>query len=163
MIKTLLTILILSISAFAQLTVSAPVTGEHLPSTFTIPIVVEHADGIIAYQFNLSYNEDVINPTGTNYGCSVADTLASEMTAVCNIYPEGTLRVVVYGAYSISGSGPILNVTFTTYSLAADHDSTSLWFSNLYLFNQQGRVPSSSNSGEITLRSTIDQFPVDDE
>ena len=89
-----------------------------VPSTFVVPITVGDitGDGIIAFQFNITFDPQVMDTTGPNFGCSADGTLAGDagLSTVCNVNPDGTLRVAAYGAYPMTGAGTILNVSFTT-------------------------------------------------
>ena len=139
----------------APVTVTAPTVFRTRPSTFVVPITVGDisGNGIFAYQFNIAYNPAVIDPTGPNFGCSTAGTLAepANLSATCNIQPDGVLRVAVTGTSAMTGSGTILKVTFSTDPAAAGGSSSPLTFQNLFLFNSAGMVTSAGNNGQVTI------------
>ena len=135
--------------------VSASFADQQVPSTFVVPITVGDitADGIIAFQFDLVYDPRVIAPTGPNFGCSTNDTLAGAagLTADCNITTDGTLRISAYGAYPMTGEGPILNVIFTTTAGAEVGNVSRLSFENVFFFGSGGQVETDTHNGQITL------------
>ena len=137
--------------------VTAPVTFQGVPSTFTIPITVDDitGDGIISFQFNIIYNPAVIDPSGPNFGCSTTGTLAGAAgtTAFCNVVSgeEGRLRVAAFGAVSMTGSGPILNLTFTTDPTAAPLNVSPLTFNSVFFFASAGEVANNPHNGQVTL------------
>ncbi len=146
--------------AAAGIEVYAPTADQSVPSTFVVPVnVADITDAsIIAFQFNIVYDPKVISPTGNNFGCSVEGTIAgaSGLSAVCNVTDDNTLRVAVYGAYSITGAGTVLNVTFTTHSDASPGNYSPLHFENVYFFNAGGAVSTYPHDGQITL---VDSTP----
>ncbi|CAN5354116.1 hypothetical protein BH10ACI3_BH10ACI3_13970 [soil metagenome] len=135
--------------------VSAPTTTRSVPSTFVIPITVGDVTGIgiVAYQFNLVFDPAVIHTSGSNFGCSTAGTLSSAagLSATCNVNPSGTLRVSVSGANGMTGSGTILNVTFTTDAAATAGNVSPLNFDEVTFFNSGGVVANTPVNGQITL------------
>jgi hypothetical protein len=154
----LLAVLLLTQTGRAQtssLDVYAPHRKQATPSKFVVPITASDLtnQGIIAFQFNILYDPTVITPAGTNFGCSTNGTLseAAGMIATCNVAPAGTLRVAVYGAYPLSGSGTVLNLKFATATGALPGAVSSLNFDNIYFFNEQGYVTTSAHNGRITL------------
>jgi hypothetical protein len=137
------------------ITVTAPTVFKTRPSTFVLPITVGDisGNGIFAYQFNIAYNAAVIDPTGPNFGCSTTGTLAetANLSATCNIQPDGVLRVAVSGTSAMTGSGTILKITFSTDPAAAGGSSSPLTFQNLFLFNSGGMVTSAASNGQVTI------------
>jgi hypothetical protein len=135
--------------------VYAPTASQLIGSTFFVPITVNDISdiGIFAFQFNLVYDPQLINPTGSNFGCSTEGTLAGAagLLAVCNVLPEGTLRVAVYGASSMTGSGTILNVKFRSDGKASGASVSALTFEDVFFFNSSGLVFSDVHHGQITL------------
>lgn len=135
--------------------VTAPTAYKPTPSTFVVPISVNDitATGVIAFQFNLNYDPNVIDPSGTNFGCSTTGTLAGAvgMTATCNVLPDGTLRVSVSGPVAMTGSGQILRLTFTTFPSAVAGNVSPLNFQNSFYFNNNGAVTNIPVNGQIIL------------
>ena len=154
----LLAVLLLAQIGRAQtssLDVYAPHRKQATPSKFVVPITASDLtnQGIIAFQFNIIYDPTVITPTGTNFGCSTKGTLSETvgMIAYCNVAPAGTLRVAVYGAYPMSGSGTVLNLRFATANGALPGAVSALNFDNIYFFNERGYVTTTPHNGRITL------------
>ncbi len=139
-----------------------PINGTALtasvgaPSTFVVPITVDNITGLNvgSYQFNILFDPAVINPSGSNFGCSTAGTLtqAGGLAAVCNVSPRGTLRVAAFGAGTMTGSGSILKVTFATTAGASPGNISPLTFASVSFFNDIGTVlPFTQHDGQITI------------
>ena len=143
--------------AGSNVTISAPVTQRPTPSIFTIPISVTDTtgQGVIAFQFNLSYNSSVIDPFGPNFGCSTSGTIAGDagQGVTCNVQPDGTLRVAVSGANAMTGSGTVVNLTFRTESAAVPGNVSQLDLSAVSFYNNAGQISSSFSNGSVTLTS----------
>ena len=157
---TLITLFLLVQTAGAQanaLDISAPVRKQPAPAKFIVPISSSDltTEGVIAFQFNILYDPTVITPAGVNFGCITDGTLSGNagMTASCNVSPVGVLRVAVYGAYPMSGSGTVLNLKFATVGGAGSN--STLDFQNLYFFNESGYLPTTAHNGRITLARSI--------
>jgi hypothetical protein len=145
-------------AAAIPVAVTAPTLTKTTPSTFVVPIAVGDVtgNGILAFQFNILYNPAVIDPSGTNFGCSTTGTLAetANLTATCNVQPDGVLRVAVSGTGSMTGSGTILKLTFATDPAAAPGNTSPLIFQNLFFFNGGGPVTTNPTNGQITIVGT---------
>jgi hypothetical protein len=76
--------------------------------------------GIIAYQFNLTYDPAVLQIN--DVPIDIEGTLSESMAFAVNPNTPGLLRVAVYGAYPLSGAGVLLNLRFTA---IGDHGSVS--------------------------------------
>lgn len=147
--KPVLLILILSFACFANIEVTAPVTTQLSNSTFTVPITLTGGLDTLAYQLNILYDPAVITPSGPNFGCSLAGTFAEGDSVLCNVTPDGTLRTVVWGAYSLpAGKGTVLNITFSTNKRTG---VSPLVFDEVYFFNSTGFVPVNTRDGEVTV------------
>lgn len=143
----LLLILLLATSTFAQAVVSAPIIDVAPLSTFTVPIDLDEASGIFAYQFHMSYNRKVMEPLGQNYGCSTEGTIAQGYSVDCNAV-DGVLRVSVYGAFPLEGDGTVLNITFRAKNKPG---CSELELSDIQLYNIQGYVKSVGEAGMICV------------
>lgn len=119
-----------------------------------IPVTVNDlsAHQAIAFQFALLYDPAMANPVGPNFGCATAGTLsgAAGMIATCNVLTEGELRVVVYGAFPMSGSGSILDLSFVTGPGTAG-GSSSIRMRDLAVFNVGGQIAATAADGSITV------------
>jgi len=142
-------------SGTAAINVTAPTLFKSKPSTFSIPITVDNISGlgVFAFQFNVLYNPAVIDPSGVNFGCSTAGTLAGDagLTPTCNILPDGTLRVSVSGVAPMTGSGTVMNLTFATDAAAVLGSTSPLTFENVFFFNSGGALANVPHNGQVTV------------
>ena len=127
--------------------VIAPITGAELNSDFIMPISVADTTGrgIIAYQFDLHFDPTVIQPQGTPV--EVSGTLSSGLAAVYNPFNPGLLKVAVYGAYPLTGSGTLIKLRFK--AVGAVGSVTQVRWSN-FMFNE-GNPASSPTDGQIRI------------
>lgn len=133
--------------------VTAPTISRLVPSSFVIPILIDDTtgQGIIAHQFNVIYDPNVIDPTGPNFGCSTAGTLSGDagMGATCNVTPDGTLRISTFGAFPLTGAGTLINLNFST-DISATAGNVSPLSLEAVLFNGGG-VAATPVNGQVTL------------
>jgi len=129
------------------ISVTAPTSTAQVGSEFNVPLNVSGTTGlgIIAYQFDLHYNPAVIQPQAN--AVEVAGTLSSGLSAVFNPNTPGLLKVAVYGAYPLAGTGTLLNFKFKAVGPAAS--TSPLTFTN-FMFNE-GNPGSSVADGQIML------------
>lgn len=82
-------------------------------SNFTVPVTISNTKGrgIIAYQFDLAYDPDVLRLQPVP--AELAGGISSGMSITTNSETPGLLRVVVFGASPLSGEGVLLNLKFT--------------------------------------------------
>jgi hypothetical protein len=144
--KTLLTICILAISAFA-LDVSVPKTRYRSNVDFTVPVSVTQTDGLIAYQLELNYDPHVL----TAQDCTVEGTFAEDMTVLCNIQ-QGVVSVSAFGVEPLEwGSGPVLYINFH-----CGQGKSELSFSNGYFFELTGILPAKFINGSVALGRQVE-------
>lgn len=100
------------LTAETAVTVTAPIQTAAAGANFTIPLTVSDTTGlgVIAYQFDMHYDPAVITPQAN--AVSVAGTISSGLAAVYNPISPGILKVVVYGAHPLNGSGTLLTLNF---------------------------------------------------
>ncbi|HEV7642751.1 MAG TPA: cohesin domain-containing protein [Pyrinomonadaceae bacterium] len=129
------------------ISVTAPTTTVDVGSEFNVSLNVSDTTGrgIIAYQFDLHYNPSVIRPQAN--AVEVAGTISSGLSAVFNPNTPGLLKVVVYGAYPLSGTGTLLNFKFVAVGPAAS--TSPLSFTN-FMFNE-GNPGSTVLDGQIRI------------
>lgn len=143
------------IGGMPSVTVSSPVTVKAIPSTFVIPInmVDVNGVGIQAFQFNILYDQTKIDPSGVNFGCSTAGTLAgaANLTPTCNVEMPGRLLIGVNGAGTTTGSGTILNLSFTTDGAAVAGTFSDLTFENVFFFTATGHMNETVTNGRVYL------------
>ncbi len=131
------------------ISVTAPTATAEVGSEFNVPLNVSSTtgQGIIAYQFDLHYNPAVIQPQAN--AVEVAGTISSGLSAVFNPNTPGLLKVAVYGAYPLAGTGTLLNFKFKAVGPAAS--TSPLTFTN-FMFNE-GNPGSTVLDGQIKLTS----------
>ena len=83
-----------------------------------VPVAIDGTKdkGIISYEFDLRYDPSVIQPQANPV--DVTKTLSGSLFTVANAETPGLLRVVVYGATPLDGSGVLLNLRFTAVGTA---------------------------------------------
>jgi hypothetical protein len=81
-------------------------------SELVVPVTVQGAanKGIIAYEFILRYDPLVIQPQADLI--EISETVSERLSAVVNAKEPGLIRVAVYGATPIDGSGILMNLRF---------------------------------------------------
>jgi hypothetical protein len=131
---------------------SAPTMEQERGTTFSMPIAAAGVEGVIAYQFDLLYDEQTISPVGENFGCTLDGTVAGDagMTVVCNVMPEGHMRAAVYGAYPIGSDGVVLYVTFVAMP-AAEGKESPVAFSHVCFFDNFRLIPSETVDGAVMI------------
>ena len=102
-------------------------------SNFTVPLTVSNTtgEGILGYEFVLTYNSNVIVPQAVV--CDNAGTISSSLSVTCNPATPGVLRVVLFGTMPISGSGTLLNLKFNAVGSAG---MTSPLTFQSFMFNE---------------------------
>ena len=137
--------------AVPPIIVTAPTTSKPLGAPFVIPITVSDTtgDGVVLFQFSLVYDSAVIDPVGPNSGCASIGTLSASFTVNCSVSVAGTLEVTGFGPAPLTGSGTLLNLTFTTDAAATGGSVSTLTFSSVTL--NGGTVGSGHVNGQVTL------------
>ena len=112
-----------------------------------VPINVKGiaSKGVISYEFDLSYDPDVIQPMENPV--DVKATASRGFTAMANATKPGILRVVVYGAIPIGENGSLLNLRFAALGMPGSV-SPLTW--QRIMFNE-GKPPVSTTDGRIEL------------
>ncbi len=117
-------------------------------SAISVPVTIP-ADmtgkGIVAYQFELTYDPNVIEPQAIPV--EIADTLSDKLFVTANTETPGTLKVVIFGALPIEGKGALLNLKFTALGNAGD--VSPLTFEN-FMFNE-GAQKVTTTGGHVTI------------
>jgi Tol biopolymer transport system component len=114
-------------------TISVPVTLK-----FTGP-----ATRVMAYQFDVVFDPQVIQPEAA----VTVETLSSSFSVVTNPNTPGRLRIVVYGAGSISSNGTLINLVFR--AVGRVNSSSDVSIANLLL--NEGDPAADPKSGKITV------------
>ena len=131
-------------------TVTLPSVDTEPGEGFTIPVTVANTTGlnIIAYQFDLVYDPTVIQPQES--AVETGGTLSSNLSAVYNPNTPGLLKVAVYGAYPLTGSGTLIKLKFK--AVGAIGSGSSLRWVN-FMFNE-GNPRANPVNGEIRVVSS---------
>ncbi len=126
--------------------VSAP-ANQFAMGAFSVPLMVQNTtgQGIIAYQYDLTFNQAVITPQAIP--CEVAGTLSSSLGVTCNAGTPGLLEVTVSGSMPISGAGVLMNLKFN--AVGAPGTISPLTFSN-FMFNE-GIPAGTATNGQVTI------------
>jgi hypothetical protein len=101
--------------------------------------------GIIAYQFDLRYDSNVIQPQAVP--CDLDGTISSDMTATCNSSVPGVLKIVLFGTAARSGAGVLLNLKFN--AIGAIGSTSPLTLKN-FIFNE-GSAPNVTTKGHVQI------------
>ena len=92
----------------ATATVSVPDTSRGLPgSQVVVPISSTAFTGADSFDLVLTYNPAIISASNVQ-----AASLTGCLSLVFNTATPGTVNMVLYGVCTVSGSGPLVNVTF---------------------------------------------------
>lgn len=94
-------------------TIEAPRLVAKAGDEIVIPVGVQRIEkrGIIAYEFDLRYDPNVIQPQEN--AVDLAGTVSRSLSVAVNAEEPGFLRVAVYGPMAITSSGILLNLRFT--------------------------------------------------
>lgn len=159
---------VLTVTSHAQLTESR-VTGS--PMTLTAPtmtcltgnIVCEidfevndiTAEQLLAYDMDVVYNSSIINPTGSNSGCTTVGTLGEGTTPLCNLITPGRIRVGYSRVTPIpGGEGSILKIKFLPAAGAMGGSISAMNIEYPQFFGLGGPINTLQvTNGEITMRA----------
>jgi Tol biopolymer transport system component len=116
---------------------------------FAVPVNLTYPAGtaaLRAYQFDVSYDPNVIVTDGT--GVDGTNTLSSGFAVVSNSSVPGRLRIAVFGAGSIVGSGTLLNLRFK--AVGARNSTSPLTVGGLLL--NEGSPVGTASSGSVSVK-----------
>ena len=145
---------------------TAPTTSRGVGTTFTVPLAISDVtgDGLISFQFDVVFDQNILTTSGPNFGCSSpAGTIAGDagFSVFCNVPAgdPGRLKVAAFGSVlSLTGSGTLMNLTFTV-NPAASNGAVSpldiqsdMFFSNTY--PSVPGAPHSTTDGQVTVIGT---------
>lgn len=133
--------------SLATIPVSLPTQNATVGTNVVVPITVGDltGNGVIAYDLEVTFDPSVIRPQGT--GVSSAGTLSSSMVVTPNPYNQGRLIVSSFTTMPLSGSGTLLNLTFTVVGGAGS--STALTWQRLDL--NEGNPANTHTNGSVTV------------
>ena len=130
-------------------TASLPSLKAQVNRVISIPVSLSlppSATPLDAYQFDLTFDPQVIRPEGTS--AETQGTLSSGLNAVVNNVEPGRLRLVVYGSNAIGTGGTLINLKFLV--VGTPGAVSTLEFNGL-LFNEGNPVVEGRN-GKVTVR-----------
>ena len=135
--------------SFAQVTVTIPDTSANQGESITIPVNVNDLTGlgVIAYQFTVMFDEDVLDATGAS---SEGTLTASWGTPAVNLNNSGEIEVGGYTATdTLTGNGILVNLDFNVVGNIGE--STYLKFSFFAIFNSEGALPADTSGATFTV------------
>ena len=129
-----------------QTTVALPAVNAVKGTTITIPVNVGDLSGmnVIAYDFDLTFDPNLLQPATTPY--DAAGTLSSAMTVTANA-TTGRLRVSAFGTSALSGSGTLLKLTFNVIGAGATAGLT--W--QKFALNEDTLAPTALTNGSVAV------------
>jgi hypothetical protein len=124
--------------------------GAASGTTLAVPVTVGETTGrgIRAYEFNLYYDADVLEPALT--AASVAGTISDGRVLTVNATQKGVLRIVTFGAYPLEGTGELLKLNFNVIGPAGS--ISELRWGNVRL--NEGGVNFTANNGEVNVAAS---------
>jgi hypothetical protein len=116
-------------------------------SEVLVPIHIDRTQGkgIISYQFDLTYDPAVITPSTNAF--DTATSLSELMAVTVNAETPGRLKVVVFGAMPLDGSGLLLNLRFN--AIGAIGTTSELGLEELVL--NEGGILTEAVNGRVTV------------
>lgn len=132
LVLSMLICLLTSGGAASGVVVTLPDTTARTGTTFRLPVIVDEVtdQGIIAYQFTLSYQEDVLEALGVEVEGYLGGQWNIDPTVNTNV--PGEVTVVHYGVAPLSGSGVLIMLELEV--LSNPGDTTQLRFDS-FVFN----------------------------
>ncbi|MGE3465895.1 MAG: cohesin domain-containing protein, partial [Pyrinomonadaceae bacterium] len=132
------------------LAVIAPKVKAGSGSSITIPVSIgETTDrGIVAYQFDLRYDPAVLEPAAG--AAALAGTVSDGMSVTVNALDPGSLRVVVFGAEALAGSGRLIDLRFNV--VGSVGSGTDLTWNNFII--NEGGVDFSVGHGRLEVAAS---------
>ena len=135
------------------LAISASRVTAGVGTTVTVPVKISNTSGlgIQAYEFDVQYDPEVLQPAETSV--SIAGTISDGRVLMVNAGERGILKVVVFGAYLLEGEGNLINFHFNAIGTAGS--STELKWERFRL-NESG-INFKTESGEGSVLSKFRQ------
>ncbi len=138
--------------------VSVPNINAAQGSVITVPVTVGSLTGlgVISYDFNIDYNQAVIQPASPAF--EQTGTLSSTMSITPNNANPGHFIISAFQATELSGSGTLLNLKFTVVGANgttspltfADYTDPNQGFHPDFSFNE-GMPPALTTNGSVTV------------
>lgn len=136
----------------AQVAVNLPDRTARTASTGIIPVTVGDltGEGVISYEFTISYDESVVNLTGA----SVDGTLSEGANPIVNTSTAGEIRVSYAQTSALSGSGTLINL-----NASFEGSGTSNLTFDQFMFNE-GEPGVTLSNGSITVAERAISAPI---
>jgi hypothetical protein len=137
--------------AFSPVKLSAPRMSVAEQSDVVVPLEITDTTGvgIIAYQFNLTYDPAVLQIDSVPI--DIEGTLSESMAFAVNPNTPGLLRVAVYGAYPLTGAGVLLNLRFKAIG-ASGSVSDLIWEEVLV---NEGDPEQTTTNGSVAISPVV--------
>ena len=148
LIRTLGAVILVSLgvgsSPALAVTVSMPANAGAPPGlTTTVAVDISSANGVLGTDIVITFDPAVVTAQ------AVAKTsLSSPHTLTSNLSTPGVLRISLFGATPLSGSGALLNITFRSEGPAGANDP--LHFQSVLL--NEGQIPVTPLDGHYCVR-----------
>jgi len=137
----------------ADVNVSIPNTQGDTGQSISIPVNVSQItaeDSVIAYQFVVTFDENVLDATGVTRTGTLSDE--SDWSVIPNTNVDGQITIGGYGAVNyIVGSGALIKIDFDI--VGDPTETTNLNFSS-FIFND-GDPTSNTSGGTFTVTGTL--------
>jgi hypothetical protein len=118
-------------------------TGEMI----TAPLSVDDATGILAIDLELEFAPDVLNAV------NVALTpISQDFSLITNLSTPGIIRIAMFGAITLTGSGPILEIDFEV--VGGTGQSTPIQLATGQI--NEGGIPALFQDGFFSVRSSCE-------
>jgi hypothetical protein len=108
-------------------------------------LAIDDAAGLLGTDLVVTYDPAVITAIDVS-----TTALSSPHTVIDNLSPAGTIRIALYGAQPLSGSGALLAITFTASGLPGSRTSIDLVSADL----NEGSIPASLVNGWFCVDGT---------
>jgi hypothetical protein len=130
----------------AAATLTLPSDAGAPPGTNAVVLLaIDDAVGLLGTDIVVTYDPAVI--TAINVSTTA---LSSPHIVMHNLVPAGTIRIALYGAQPLSGSGALLAITFTASGLPGSRTSIDLVSADL----NEGGIPASLVNGWFCVDGT---------
>ena len=134
-----------AMTAYAQVNVSLPSAEARVGDVVALDVTVDDMTGrgVIAYEFTLEYDEDVIEITTVD----LQGTLSENVSVFANVDTPGVIRVAAATTEALAGSGLLLKLKGIVLSEA----TTSLTFTR-FMFNE-GDPVAATLDGNLSVKA----------
>lgn len=123
-------------------------------SEVVVPVTIGDVSGkgVVAYQFEMTYDPDVLAPAANPV--ELGGTMSDGLAVTVNSETPGLLKVVIFGANSLNGSGNLLNLKFTAIG-AVGTTSALAW--QEFMLNEAGTVQTRTTDGQVEVTAATAQ------